>query len=123
MPNHDSAKTTVGFTLIETVIATALAAIGFTLVFQGLSGAVRLTNASHQTEKAVLVAKSIIAQSMVTPPEIGQSQGIADGVAWTLSTSLTMQNDDGMKLVRYDVLAQGSFGRQVHLTSERVTIK
>ncbi len=109
-----------GFTLIETVIATALAAIGFALVFQGLGGAARLTQASRETTRAVFVAKSVLAENTSSADET-HHQGITDGIAWTLNASIIAERADGVKLVRYDVLAEGAKGRRVHLVTERAT--
>ena len=107
-----------GFTLIETIIATALASIGFALIFQGLSGAVRLTKASAETERSVLVAKSVLAENTLSPGEI-HSQGISDGIAWTLNANILIERPDGVKLIRYTVLTKGPTGRQVRLVTER----
>ncbi|PHS23612.1 MAG: hypothetical protein COA84_10840 [Robiginitomaculum sp.] len=109
---------TAGFTLIETIIATALASVGFALIFQGLGGAVRLTKASAETERSVLVAKSVLAENTLVPGEI-HSQGITDGIAWTLNANILIERPDGVKLIRYDVLAKGPTGRQVRLVTER----
>lgn len=107
-----------GFTLVETVIAASLAAVGFALVFQGLGGAVRLTKASEQTTRAVLVAKSVLAENTLHPAEI-HLQGITDGIAWTLDASVLIERKDGVKLIRYDILAEGASGRRVRLVTER----
>jgi len=109
-----------GFTLIETIIATALASVGFALVFQGLGGAVRLTKASAETERSVLVAKSVLAENTLKPVEI-HSQGITDGIAWTLNANVVVEREDGVKLLRYDVLAEAPSGRRVRLVTERTT--
>lgn len=107
-----------GFTLVEAVVATALAAMGFALIFQGLGGAARLSGASTISAKAVLVASSVLAEGTLHPQE-GRSQGISDGIAWTLTSSVLVQREDGVKLMRYDVLAEGANGRRVRLVSER----
>jgi prepilin-type N-terminal cleavage/methylation domain-containing protein len=107
-----------GFTLIETIIAAAMAAVGFALVFQGLGGAVRLVKASAETERTLLVAKSVMAQSTLTPGEI-HLQGITNGIAWTLNSSILIEREDGVKLFRYTLLAEGATGRQLRLVTER----
>ncbi len=113
---------TAGFTLVETVIATALAAIGFALIFQGLSGAVRLTQASRETTRAVLVAKSVLAENTLNPGET-HVQGITGGIAWILNANVLVEREDGVKLIRYDVFAEGAKGRRVHLATERTSIQ
>ncbi len=114
MPGREQA----GFTLIETVIATALASVGFALIFQGLAGAVRLTQASTQTERALLVAKSVLAENTIDPAEL-HIQGITDEIAWTIDSFIINERADGVKIIRYDVLASGAKGRQIRLRTER----
>ncbi len=110
-----------GFTLVEAVVATTLAAMGFALIFQGLGGAARLMDASRQSARAVLVARSVLAEAVRTAQEgrEGSQEGITNGIAWTLTSSVMTERQDGVRLVRYDVLAEGSSGRQVHLASAR----
>ncbi len=115
MHNHNKA----GFTLIETIIATALASIGFALVFQGLGGAARLSKASTQSTRAVLVAQSVLAENTLDPHDM-HIQGITDGIAWTLDANVITEREDGMALLRINVLAEGPGGRRVRLISERV---
>ena len=107
-----------GFTLVEAVVATALAAMGFALVFQGLGGAARLLGASGQSARAVLVASSVLAEAMQEQEETSD-EGVTDGIAWTVTSSVLVQRGDGVRLLRYTVLAEGVHGRQVRLVSER----
>ena len=107
-----------GFTLVEAVVATALAAMGFAVVFQGLGAAASLAGASRVSEKAVLVAQSVLAEGMLGTEE-DHTKGVTDGIAWTLDTSTLARREDGARLLHYDVLAEGAHGRRVHLVSER----
>ncbi len=68
-----------GFTLIETLVAFAIAALLLAAVFPALSGALRTAGRADGEHRAVLWAESLIdAMAAIDPPQMGESSEIID---------------------------------------------
>jgi prepilin-type N-terminal cleavage/methylation domain-containing protein len=104
-----------GFTLIEAVVAMAVAAMGFIGLYQVLSGAARLDRSAQDIQSMTLVAESVLAQTPHMPP--GQSvQGEEAGFSW----SLTATGDPAMAgLSRIRVEVVSALGQRIVLRSAR----
>ncbi|RXR01387.1 type II secretion system protein XpsI [Pseudoxanthomonas composti] len=68
-----------GFTLIEVIVATALLALGLTLLLGSLTGAVRQVRGAEDAGRVALHAQSLLAQVGVGAPlEPGEQNGSWD---------------------------------------------
>lgn len=80
-----------GFTLVEAVIAMALASAGLASIYQVYSAAARAERISDETETAMRLAELLLASG-------DSSTGEADGMSWTVSIAPT-PGFDGLEQV------------------------
>ncbi|MEE2525564.1 prepilin-type N-terminal cleavage/methylation domain-containing protein [Hyphobacterium sp. HN65] len=98
-----------GFTLIEAVIAMALASAGLASVYQVYASAARAERASAETETAIRLAEMLFASG---EPGTGE----AEGFAWTVSVAPT-PGFDGLEQVTLTLTTQA--GRTIELQRDR----
>jgi general secretion pathway protein I len=68
-----------GFTLIETLVAFAIATLLLAAIFPALSGSLKTVGRADSEHRAVLWAESLIdAMGAMDPPQMGESSGSID---------------------------------------------
>ncbi|GAN67284.1 prepilin-type N-terminal cleavage/methylation domain-containing protein [Acetobacter orleanensis] len=114
-----------GFTLLEVVVAIAIAAAGMAVLAVTLGGALENTTRSGYREEALSRARSRLDSALVlTHPIIGRQEGQdPDGYRWVTETRqiATLPSGRGMPLAFYAVDVEVLWGRgaRVHLTGRR----
>ena len=77
------ARADAGFTLIETLVALVVMIAAATMLYRGLSGGLRASNAADLADTALLVAqKRLTAAGIETPLQAGRQEGAEGGVVW-----------------------------------------
>jgi len=72
-----------GFTLIETLVALIIMIAAATILYRGLSGGLRASNAADMADAALLVARQRLAMAgIATPLTAGREQGAEGDVLW-----------------------------------------
>ena len=76
-----------GFTLIETLVALAIAIVTGVLFFQGFVTGTRVAHIADQQQAALLVARSrLIAIGFENPITVGEQKGVTkQGIVWRIS--------------------------------------
>jgi general secretion pathway protein I len=74
-----------GFTLLEVLVATVIAAIALAVLFGGIGSGLRATHAALRREEALVRARSHLAALNATALVPGRSEG-DDGGGWRWST-------------------------------------
>ncbi len=76
-----------GFTLMEALVALVILIAMTTLLYRGLSSALRLSAVADRSEAALLLAKARLASAgSETPLQQGQASGVEGGLAWSVDT-------------------------------------
>ena len=126
-----------GFTLLEVLIASAIAAVGIVAVLELFSGSSRLAGNSSEQTLAIAVARSVIDQALWQSDLDDQTQsGSFERFRWTLSVEpydpvLGRGEDDEeseesedyeLKLIRVTVAWESFAGREksIVLSSARI---
>jgi general secretion pathway protein I len=72
-----------GFTLIETLVALVIMIAAATMLYRGLSGGLRASNAADGADAALLVARQRLAAAGIeTPLQAGRREGAEGDVLW-----------------------------------------
>ena|SRR5688572_22578504 len=72
-----------GFTLIETLVALMVMIVAATMLYRGLSGGLRASNAADGADVALLVAQQRLAAAGIeTPLQAGRQEGAEGDVLW-----------------------------------------
>ena len=72
-----------GFTLVETLVALVIMIAAATMLYRGLSGGLRASNAADGADAALLVARQRLAAAGIeTPLEAGRQEGAEGDVLW-----------------------------------------
>jgi prepilin-type N-terminal cleavage/methylation domain-containing protein len=103
-------STRSGFTLLETVIAIALAAAGLAAVYQVYASAAQAERAAGETEQAARLIEHLLAAG-----EAGSS-GETSGYAWTIESVPTPGFD---QLETFTIRITAPSGREIELSEDR----
>jgi general secretion pathway protein I len=72
-----------GFTLIETLVALVIMIAAATMLYRGLSGGLRASNAADRADTALLIAQQRLAAAGIeTPLQAGRQEGVDGDVLW-----------------------------------------
>lgn len=72
-----------GFTLVETLVALVVMIAAATMLYRGLSGGLRVSNAADGADLALLIAQQRLAAAGVeTPLQAGRQEGAEGNVLW-----------------------------------------
>lgn len=108
-----------GFTLLEVLVAFAIAALGLGVALQAMGGGLTAGEAAANRGDALLLAQSRLAEATVLPPE--NRQGRDAGLAWrSAAAPLGPASDGGLRLYRYEALVTGADGVDVRLVTVRL---
>ena len=108
-----------GFTLLEVLVAFAIAALGLGVALQAIGGGVRSSDAAAKHTAALLVAQSRLAEATELPPE--NRQGRDAGLAWQVrATPFGPVSEGGLRLFRYDVAVTAADGASLSLSTVRL---
>lgn len=114
-----------GFTLLEVIVAVAIAAAGLAVLAVILGGSLESAARSGSREDALARARSRLEGALVlTRPVIGRQEGAdPDGYRWLMETRqiATLPSGNGAPLAFYavDVEVLWGSGARVHLTGRR----
>jgi len=99
-----------GFTLLETVVAIALASAGLAAVYQVYSSSARAELSANETEMAARIAEFLI---LTTDTD---ASGETDGFTWTIDVA---GNPDWEGLETLTLRMTTPSGREIELSSDR----
>jgi general secretion pathway protein I len=109
-----------GFTLLEVLVAFAIAALGLGIALQAIGGGVSAGDAAAKRTAALLVAQSRLAEATALPPE--DRQGRDADLAWqTRAAPLGPASEGGLRLYRYEVSVTAADGATLDLATVRLT--
>ncbi len=120
-----------GFTLIEVLVAFAIAAVSLATLFRIFAGGLDSARIAEGEARATMLAESELAMLGVEAPlEDGERAGVDDdGYRWRVTTRRIQGGDDNHPLARYDVTVRVAWGpedgneRAVELRSLRVGVR
>jgi len=99
-----------GFTLLETVVALALASAGLAAVYQVYSSSARAEQSSNETERAARIAEFLL---LTTD---GGASGETDGFSWTMDVS-SSPDWEGLETLTLNMTTPS--GREIELSLDR----
>ena len=103
-----------GFSLLEILVAFAIAALSLGVIYRVIGNNARQTGDVLQHERAMLLAESLLASHNVVPPGGLREQGHSAGYDWQLSAqpydSPANANPRAVRLYRVDVAVGWSDG-------------
>ena len=95
------ARADAGFTLIETLVALVIMIAAATMLYRGLSGGLRASNAADLADTALLVAQQRLAAAGIeTPLQTGRQEGAEDGVFWQVDLRPYGATDEAARAAR-----------------------
>jgi general secretion pathway protein I len=68
-----------GFTLVEVLVALSVLAVGVTAVQRLTARSIATVDADARASRAMLLARTLLAEAVLTPPEPGHAAGERDG--------------------------------------------
>ncbi|MEQ9640277.1 MAG: prepilin-type N-terminal cleavage/methylation domain-containing protein [Alphaproteobacteria bacterium] len=108
-----------GFTLLEVLVAFAIAALGLGVALQAMGGGLAAGEAAANRGDALLLAQSRLAEATVLPPEA--RTGRDAGLDWrSAAEPLGPASDGGLRLYRYEAVVTGADGVDVRLVTVRL---
>lgn len=99
-----------GFTLIESIVAIAIAAAGFASLYQLYATTANAERAATETVYAARLAETLLAEP--EPAAAGESRGYA----WTVETA---PSPAGVSLTTLTVTITAPSGREIRVVTER----
>ncbi len=82
----EKARKTNGFSLVETLVATAIIAGGLGATYQIVGAAARQTRTVEDRRLAILVAQSqLAAVGAAQSNSFGETRGVTDGIRWRIT--------------------------------------
>jgi general secretion pathway protein I len=111
-----SSSDQAGFTLLEVIVAIAILALSFTMLFQTIAETIDRAGEAAEIGKARVVAQSLLAQvGRQLPMKAGESVGDESGFHWRLRQSPYREGEDGRATIAaMQLSAEVSWGRPAH---------
>ncbi len=103
-------STRAGFTLLETVVAIALASAGLAAIYQVYASSARAEQAADETEAAARIAEFLLLTARTG------TTGETEGFAWTMETA---PNRDWTGLETLTLRMRTPSGREIELQLDR----
>ena len=111
-----------GFTLLEVLVAFAIAALGLAAGLQAVGGGVAAGDAAARRAEALLVAQSRLAEATALPPD--DRSGRDAGLTWrTAVQPLGPASDGGLRLYRFEVAVRAADGATLNLATVRLRVE
>lgn len=108
-----------GFTLLEVLVAFAIAALGLGVALQAMGGGLAASEAAANRGDALLLAESRLAEATVLPPE--DRDGRDAGLAWrSHAEPMGPASQGGLRLYRYETVVTAADGAEVRLVTVRL---
>jgi prepilin-type N-terminal cleavage/methylation domain-containing protein len=76
-------RATRGFGLLEVMVAVVVLAVGVAAVQRVVAASVAAVTDDGRTTRALLVARTVLAEAGLAAPPLGVDGGARDGLAWT----------------------------------------
>lgn len=111
-----------GFTLLESVVALFLAALGLGVLYQGFAAASRMQRVAEDRHQVLLVAEQVMDRARFGGLKDGDT-GEQAGIAWQVVRGPLAQRESGPALEEIQVQALGSGGAKVNLRTEFLVAK